>query len=108
MNKTLLGIAMCAATPFASAAGQADNVSESQAAQQIRRAGTQVSAAGPADYFSGRVRVDPLFPATGEINASGAYVTFEPGARSAWHTHPAGQRLVVIAGVGLTQAWGKP
>ena len=108
MNKTLLGIAMCAATPFASAAGQADNVSESQAAQQIRRAGTQASAAGPADYFSGRVRVDPLFPATGEINASGAYVTFEPGARSAWHTHPAGQRLVVIAGVGLTQEWGKP
>ncbi|VVQ38378.1 hypothetical protein PS943_05821 [Pseudomonas fluorescens] len=108
MNKTLLGIAMCAATPFASAAGQADNVSESQAAQQIRRAGTQASAAGPADYFSGRVRVDPLFPATGEINASGAYVTFEPGACSAWHTHPAGQRLVVIAGVGLTQEWGKP
>ncbi|KJZ64525.1 (R)-mandelonitrile lyase [Pseudomonas fluorescens] len=107
MNKTLLGIAMCAATPFASAAGP-DNTSESLTAQQIRRADTQASAAGPADYFSGRVRVDPLFPATGEINASGAYVTFEPGARSAWHTHPAGQRLVVIAGVGLTQEWGKP
>ena len=106
MNKTLLGFAMCAATSFASAA--ADNASESRAAQQINRAGSQTSAAGPADYFSGRVRVDPLFPASSQINASGAYVTFEPGARSAWHTHPAGQRLVVISGVGLTQEWGKP
>ena len=106
MNKTLLGFAMCAATSCASAA--ADNASESRAAQQIIRAGSQASAAGPADYFSGRVRVDPLFPASSQINASGAYVTFEPGARSAWHTHPAGQRLVVISGVGLTQEWGKP
>jgi quercetin dioxygenase-like cupin family protein len=108
MNKTLFGIAVCAATPFASAASQPDTAGESLAAQQIIRAGTQASAAGPADYFSGRVRVDPLFPASGEINASGAYVTFEPGARSAWHTHPAGQRLIVVSGVGLTQEWGKP
>lgn len=105
MNKTLLGIAVCAVTPFVNAAGEAN---ESLAAQQISRAGTQASVAGPADYFTGRVRVDPLFPASSEINASGAYVTFEPGARSAWHTHPAGQRLVVVAGVGLTQEWGKP
>ncbi|MDV7213138.1 (R)-mandelonitrile lyase [Azotobacter beijerinckii] len=108
MNKTLLGIAVCAATPFAGAAGQPDNASESLAVQQISRAGTQASVAGPADYFTGRVRVDPLFPASSEIKASGAYVTFEPGARSAWHTHPAGQRLVVVSGVGLTQEWGKP
>ncbi|MCO8309439.1 (R)-mandelonitrile lyase [Pseudomonas mandelii] len=107
MKNTLLGIAVCAAAPFASAAG-ADSASESRATQQINRAGTQASAAGPANYFTGRVRVDPLFPATGEINASGAYVTFEPGAHSAWHTHPAGQRLVVISGMGLTQEWGKP
>jgi 4-carboxymuconolactone decarboxylase len=79
-----------------------------QTGQQITRAGLQPSAAGPADYFTGRVRVDPLFPADQDINASAAYVTFEPGARSAWHTHPAGQRLVVVAGVGLTQEWGKP
>lgn len=104
MNKTLLGIAVCAAIPFANAAGEAN---EAVAAQQITRAGSQASATGPADYFTGRVRVDPLFPASGEINASGAYVTFEPGARSAWHTHPAGQRLVVVSGVGLTQEWGK-
>ena len=103
MNKTLLGIAMCAAT-----SSPAGGASESAAAQQITRAGTQSSTTGPAEYFTGRVRVDPLFAASDVINASGAYVTFEPGARSAWHTHPAGQRLVVVSGVGLTQEWGKP
>ncbi|PMY59749.1 cupin domain-containing protein [Pseudomonas sp. FW305-25] len=108
MNKTLLGLAVCAAAPLADAAGQAENPSEPFATQQISRAGSQASVAGPEDYFSGRVRVDPLFPASSSINASGAYVTFEPGARSAWHTHPAGQRLVVVSGVGLTQEWGKP
>jgi 4-carboxymuconolactone decarboxylase len=75
--------------------------------QEIARAGTQPSQAGPEGYFTGRVRVDPLFPATDEINVSAAYVTFEPGARSAWHTHPAGQRLVVTSGIGLVQEWGK-
>lgn len=100
MTKTLLGLAVCAATPFAQA-GEA-------VTQQITRAGTQASVAGPAENFTGHVRVDPLFPGTNEIQASGAYVTFEPGARSAWHTHPAGQRLVVVSGIGLTQEWGKP
>jgi quercetin dioxygenase-like cupin family protein len=108
MNKTFLGMAMCAAAPFAGAADQHDNASAPAAAQQITRAGTQPSATGPTDYFTGRVRVDPLSPANGDINASSAYVTFEPGARSAWHTHPKGQYLVVTAGVGLTQEWGKP
>jgi len=108
MKNTLIGIAVCAAAPFADAAG-ADNASESRRTeQQISRAGTQAAVAGPADYFTGRVRVDPLFPVTDEINASGAYVSFEPGARSAWHTHPAGQRLVVTSGVGRVQEWGKP
>ncbi|EJM76025.1 (R)-mandelonitrile lyase [Pseudomonas sp. GM55] len=107
MKNTLIGIAVCAAAPFADAAG-AGNASESRTAQQISRAGTQTSVAGPTDYFTGRVRVDPLFPATDEISASGAYVSFEAGARSAWHTHPAGQRLVVTSGVGRVQEWGKP
>jgi quercetin dioxygenase-like cupin family protein len=75
--------------------------------QEITRAGTQASAAGPSDYFTGRARIDPVWPADEHINASGGLVTFEPGARSAWHTHPAGQRLVVVSGVGLTQEWGK-
>lgn len=79
----------------------------SAAAQQITPAGSQPSAAGPAEFFTGRVRVDPVWPANENINASGALVTFEPGARSAWHTHPAGQRLYVLTGVGLTQEWGK-
>lgn len=77
-------------------------------AQQIVRAGEQASAVGPAEYFTGRVRIDPVWPADEGITASGGLVTFEPGARSAWHTHPAGQRLVVTAGVGLVQEWGKP
>lgn len=76
--------------------------------QHISRAGTQPPAEGPSACFTGRVRIDPLFPADGDIDASAAYVSFEPGARSAWHTHPRGQRLIVTAGIGLTQEWGKP
>lgn len=78
------------------------------AAQQVVRAGAQPSAQGPADFFTGRVRVDPVWPANADLNVSGGLVTFEPGARSAWHTHPMGQRLVVTSGVGLTQEWGQP
>jgi quercetin dioxygenase-like cupin family protein len=74
----------------------------------ITRAGTQVSSKGPAQYFTGSARVDPLFPAHPPAGTSGAYVTFEPGARSAWHTHPLGQVLVVTAGVGRVQRWGGP
>lgn len=74
----------------------------------MTRAGTQPSMAGPSGFFTRLVRIDPLFPANENINASGAYVTFEPGARSAWHTHPCGQHLVVTSGVGLTQEWGRP
>lgn len=80
---------------------------QTAAGQQITRAGSQASVAGPEQFFSGRVRVDPVWPANAHINASGGMVTFEPGARSAWHTHPAGQRLLVLSGVGLTQEWGK-
>lgn len=78
------------------------------ASQQISLAGSQPSQQGPAEFFTGRVRVDPLWAADADINATGGWVTFEPGARSAWHTHPRGQRLVVLSGVGLTQEWGKP
>ncbi|HCB1497800.1 quercetin dioxygenase-like cupin family protein [Klebsiella oxytoca] len=81
---------------------------EKNASVQITPAGSQSAMTGPAENFTGRVRVDPLFSADKDISASGAYVTFEPGARSAWHTHPAGQRLVVTSGVGLTQEEGQP
>lgn len=76
--------------------------------QEIARAGSQASLPGPAAFFTGRVRIDPVWPASESLAASGALVTFEPGARSAWHTHPYGQRLVVISGKGLTQQWGQP
>ncbi len=99
-HTALLGAALSVAAPFADAA--------ETPTQQITRAGAQASVAGPAETFVGQVRVDPLFPADNEVRAASAYVTFEPGARSAWHTHPAGQRLVVTSGVGLTQEWGKP
>lgn len=99
---------MCTATCFTSAADSPSGTLATAPTQQIIRAGEQAPVEGPAEYFTGRVRVDPLFPANENINVSGAYVTFEPGARSAWHTHPAGQRLVVTAGMGLTQEWGKP
>lgn len=76
--------------------------------QSVTPAGSQAAVYGSENYFTGRVRVDPLFIADEHINANGAYVTFEPGARSAWHTHPAGQKLVVTSGVGLTQEAGQP
>ncbi|CAN7324178.1 (R)-mandelonitrile lyase [Massilia sp. LjRoot122] len=72
----------------------------------ITRAGSQASSKGPAQYFTGSVRVDPLFGARPPSATTGAYVSFEPGARSAWHTHPAGQELVVTAGTGRVQQWG--
>ena len=74
---------------------------------EIKRSGSQPSSAGPAEYFSGTVRIDPLFQAAALARAAGASVTFEPGARTAWHTHPLGQTLVVTSGFGLTQRWGE-
>jgi quercetin dioxygenase-like cupin family protein len=74
----------------------------------ITRSGSQPSRKGPAEYFTGSVRVDPPFQANDPSRTSGSYVTFEPGARSAWHTHPLGQILVVTAGTGRVQRWGGP
>jgi len=75
---------------------------------EITRAGSQPSAKGSTDYFTGTVRVDPLFQAPVPARVSGAAVTFEPGARTAWHTHPLGQTLIVTAGLGRVQRWGDP
>jgi quercetin dioxygenase-like cupin family protein len=74
----------------------------------IKRVGTQASNKGPAEWFTGAVRIDPLFQANAPARAAGASVTFEPGARTAWHTHPLGQTLVVTTGCGLAQRWGGP
>ena len=73
---------------------------------EIKRIGTQPSGKGPADWFTGSVRVDPLFQAPDPAVVSGAVVTFEPGARTAWHTHPLGQTLIVTAGCGWVQREG--
>ncbi|MEE7457580.1 cupin [Methylorubrum populi] len=70
---------------------------------EIRRAGSQPSGTGPAEYFTGSVRIDPLFSPPEPARSTGALVTFEPGARTAWHTHPLGQVLVVTAGLGWVQ-----
>jgi len=74
----------------------------------IKRSGSQPSGAGPADWFTGTVRIDPLFTAPDPARVGGALVTFEPGARTAWHTHPLGQTLIVTAGSGWVQRDGGP
>ena len=75
---------------------------------EIVRAGSKPSAKGPEAWFTGIVRIDPLFNPFDAERVQGASVTFEPGARTAWHTHPLGQTLVVTAGVGRVQLWGGP
>ena len=75
---------------------------------EIKRNGTRPSGKGPADYFTGAVRIDPVIEAPEPARVRGASVTFEPGARTAWHTHPLGQTLIVTAGCGLAQRWGGP
>jgi len=74
----------------------------------IKRSGSQPSEKGPSEYFTGSVRIDPLFQAPPPARVAGSSVTFEPGARTAWHTHPLGQTLIVTAGSGRAQRWGGP
>jgi len=81
---------------------------ENSGSQTITHAGSRPSFEGPAEYFTGNARIDPLFPSNDTAHYSGAYVTFEPGARSAWHLHPAGQHIIVTSGVGRTGVWGGP
>lgn len=75
---------------------------------EIKRAGSQPSGKGSVDYFTGTVRIDPLFQTSAPARAVGNSVTFEPGARTAWHTHPLGQTLIVTVGFGRAQRWGGP
>ena len=75
---------------------------------EIIRAGSRPSGKGPSDWFTGTVRIDPLFNSFDTARVQGAAVTFEPGARTAWHTHPLGQTLVVTSGLGRVQRWGGP
>jgi quercetin dioxygenase-like cupin family protein len=74
----------------------------------VARSGSQPSSKGNAEYFTGSVRIDPLFPVQTPARSSGGRVTFEPGARTVWHTHPLGQVLIITAGTGWVQQWGGP
>lgn len=89
-------------------AGATSASAQDPRAIRIARRGSQPSRQGPADNFTGSVRVDPLFQANAPARASGSLVTFEPGARTAWHSHPLGQVLIVTAGTGRVQRWGDP
>ncbi|CAD7715384.1 hypothetical protein LMG31886_15050 [Xanthomonas hydrangeae] len=81
---------------------------EEQQPIRVSKAGGVASAVGPAGYFTGKVRIDAPFQTDAPARVGGATVTFEPGARTAWHTHPLGQTLIVTAGAGRVQEWGKP
>lgn len=95
--------AVTTAGPIAGAIG-----AEELPVVQVTHVGTQASSAGPVEFFSGIVRIDAPFKGSGAARISGATVTFEPGARTAWHTHPLGQTLIVTAGAGLVQQWDSP
>lgn len=90
------------------ASGTHGQTSKDQGVIRIMRSGSQLSRQGPAENFTGSVRVDPLFQANAPARASGSLVTFEPRARTAWHTHPLGQVLIVTSGTGRVQRWGDP
>lgn len=93
---------------FLPAASDADLAQTHTHKMEIQIIGSKASVKGPAEYFTGRVRVDPLFPVNAPSRTSGGSVTFEPGARAAWHTHPLGQVLIVTAGCGWVQREGGP
>jgi len=86
----------------------APSTKQEESTMEIKRVGSQPSSKGPAEWFTGTVRIDPLFSAHDPARASGASVTFEPGARTAWHTHPLGQILIVTSGCGRVQRQGGP
>jgi quercetin dioxygenase-like cupin family protein len=101
-------IALVAALLLATAArGEAQSM-DTTSAIRIDRNGTRPSQQGPEEWFTGRVRIDPLFAATETTQAAAATVTFEPAARTAWHTHPRGQTLIVTSGLGRVQREGGP
>jgi quercetin dioxygenase-like cupin family protein len=102
------GMAGLAAAQAAAAQTPAATTQGRNGTMQITRSGSQPSRKGPADYFTGTVRVDPLFQAPDPARVSGGHVTFEPGARTAWHTHPLGQNLIITSGLGWVQREGGP
>ena len=97
-----------ATAPNGTVSGVTVNITSGSKTMDIKKSGSQPSGKGPADWFTGTVRIDPLFEAPEPGRVSSASVTFEPGARTAWHTHPLGQTLIVTAGCGWAQRWGGP
>jgi quercetin dioxygenase-like cupin family protein len=113
LRRTFLTTMGAAATAFGipailQAQTTASTNQRKESSMEIKRVGSQASTKGPADWFTGTVRIDPLFQANAPARASGASVTFEPGARTAWHTHPLGQTLIVTSGCGWAQREGGP
>ena len=106
MKTSVVAMLLAASSVLTIAAAQSTAPAPLQ--QTIVRAGSIPSSQGPAQNFIGKVRVDPVFTADADSPYSTVFVTFEPGARSAWHTHPGGQRFVVTAGVGRTGVWDGP
>ena len=103
-----VGVAAITLPAFACSRPEVPRAKREESHMEIKRAGSQPSAKGPAEWFTGTVRIDPLFAAHDPGRAAGAGVTFEPGARTAWHTHPLGQTLIVTAGCGRVQRAGGP
>ena len=93
---------------YNTATNNKDNVQSQTNEMDIKRIGSQPSTKGSGEYFTGTVRIDPLFQANNPARAVGASVTFEPGSRTAWHTHPLGQTLIITTGCGLVQRWDGP
>lgn len=108
MKKSFARVALLCAMPFTTAAFALVTPAYADSEVIVTRTGSQPSAAGPAENFTGSVRVDDRFKGSGDARIGGATVTFEPGARTAWHTHPLGQTLIVTQGVGLVQHEGGP
>lgn len=108
MKHTAILLAVPALVLSLAPASWAQNAQAGRPSQTILRSGSQPPTKGPAENFTGNVTVAPLFPANASASYSGAYVTFEAGARSAWHTYPLGQTLIVTAGSGYVQQWGGP
>ena len=104
----LLASAASRATESTSPASSTSSAEAGKTSQMVVSVGSRPSTKGPNEYFTGDVRVSPLFSANASTPMSGAYVTFAPGARSAWHQHPTGQHLIVTVGTGWTQEWGGP
>jgi quercetin dioxygenase-like cupin family protein len=104
----LAGVVALAFPAIVRARGDTPSTKQKDFSMEIKRVGSQASDKGPADWFTGAVRIDPLFQANTPARAVGASVTFEPGARTAWHTHPLGQTLIVTAGCGWVQREAGP